>query len=216
MPNHVTTIVKSSNKDLINKLNDFTKIIPMPIIFNELGCLISMSNTIQEFIDKVKEEKVMQKLEHIDKEVLKNIANKSQLHIDNQAILQAYCYLETGYKNSLDWARANWGTKWNSYDFKLTDEGCKFNTAWTHPLPILKKLSEMYPEEDIEVMYADEDIGYNLGYYKIKNGSIEIILNEEKESEKDRVWFALCVKGLQEEYVWSEEEQTYIHKEDLN
>lgn len=29
-------------------------------------------------------------------------------------------------------------------------------------------------------------------------------------SMKDRKWFALCVKGIQNEYVWSEEDDDYI------
>lgn len=130
--------------------------------------------------------------------------------------MQAYCYFETGCKDPIDWSRANWDTKWNSYDFELTNDGCKFDTAWTHPYPVIKKLSELFPNDEIEILYADEDIGYNLGHYKIKdNGYVKVIFDEENQSMKDRKWFAYCVKGYQDEYIWSEQDDDYIHIDDI-
>lgn len=217
MPNHVTTIIKSSNQDLVKSLKDFNQIIKMPKIFDEFGNGICMFFEIDDFIDFVKS----QNLTNIDKDVLKKLAAEFAPYNDvldrdkDEFILQAYCYFEIGYKNPIDWARANWNTKWNSYYFELTYDGCKFDTAWTHPYSIIKKLSEMYPDDEIEVKYADEDIGYNLGHYKIKNSHIEIIFDEDKQSMKDRKWFALCVKGSQNEYVWSEKDDDYIYVDDL-
>ena len=48
-----------------------------------------------------------------------------------------------------EWSVANWGTKWNAYGYdKYTDySGCKeltFETAWSAPHPIIKKLSELF------------------------------------------------------------------------
>lgn len=213
MPNHVTTIIKSSNQDLIKSLRDFNKIIPMPKVFDEFGNGICVFFKIDDFIDFVKS----QNLTNIDKDVLKKLAAEFAPYNDvrdrdkDEFILQAYCYFETGYKDPIDWARGHWGTKWNSYDFELTDKGCQFDTAWTHPFPVIEKLSEMYPDDEIEAKYADEDIGYNLCHYKIKNSHIEIIFDEDRQSMKDRKWFAYCVKGSQHEYVWSEKDDDYIH-----
>lgn len=212
MPNHVTTIIKSSNSALINLLKDFKQIIPQPEIFEEFGWGITQSGYIDEFVEYVKNKK----LTIINRDVLENLAIEfGQLHnipdeqINNEAILQAHCYFETGCKDPLEWNRKHWGTKWNSYSFELIEEGCKFDTAWTHPLPIIGKLSEMHPNEEIEVLYADEDIGYNLGHYKIKNGYTKTIFDEDKEDEKSKTWFALCIKGMQDEYAWSEKYDEY-------
>lgn len=216
MPNHITTIIKSSNKDLIEMLKDFNKIIPLPKIFDEFCNGICMFFGIDNFIDFVKS----QNLTNIDKDVLKKIAAEFAPYNDiqdkDEFILQAYCYFEIGYKNPIDWARKNWGTRWKCYEFELTDDGCKFDTAWTHPHPVIKKLSELFPNDEIEILYADEDIGYNLGHYKIKdNGYVKVIFDEENQSMKDRKWFALCVKGYQDEYIWSEQDDDYIYVDDI-
>lgn len=72
-----------------------------------------------------------------------------------------------------EWNVENWGTKWGAYDFdeySKYDKEFSFQTAWSQPVPIIEKLSTMFPEVEFEVNYADEDIGNNLGHYKIKNG----------------------------------------------
>lgn len=79
-----------------------------------------------------------------------------------------------GY-SPMDWHREHWGTKWNAYG-QVTDhvddgEVC-FETAWSHPRPVIKALSEKFPEDAIDVRYADEDTGYNCGRYLIKGGKI--------------------------------------------
>lgn len=57
---------------------------------------------------------------------------------------------ETGYPTWYEWCCANWGTKWNSYKFQLvTNEPgeyvFRFETAWSAPTPIFKKLCALYP-----------------------------------------------------------------------
>lgn len=215
MTNHVTNIVKTKNPQITALLNDFKKIIPMPKIFDEFGNGVWAFFYIDDFIDFVKS----QQLTNIDKDVLKKLAAEFAPYNDirdkDEFILQAYCYFKTGYKNPIDWSRKNWGTKWNGYNFELTDDGCKFDTAWTHPFPIIWKLSEMFPDDEIEILYADEDIGNNLGHYKIKNGKCTIIVDEEKMSAKENQWFALGVKGCQNEYIWDEQKGYYTPKDDF-
>jgi len=48
-----------------------------------------------------------------------------------------------GYSNWYEWAVANWGTKWNSYDGHLIDTSLSFYTAWSPPLPVIKELSKL-------------------------------------------------------------------------
>ena len=67
-----------------------------------------------------------------------------------------------------EWSINNWGTKWNAYgyeegtDYSACDE-LTFQTAWSAPHPILRKLSEMFPEIVFKHQWADEDIGMNCG-----------------------------------------------------
>ncbi|WP_417372993.1 hypothetical protein [Glutamicibacter protophormiae] len=75
----------------------------------------------------------------------------------------------------LDWSIGNWGTKWNAYDTKTgaLEDGTgtlQFDTAWSHPFPVLEALSVKFPNHPLDVEYADEDLGYNLGKYTITNG----------------------------------------------
>lgn len=76
-----------------------------------------------------------------------------------------------------DWAIKNWGTKWNSYGYDYHDRSdvaenptLGFNTAWSAPHPIIRKLAEMYPEVSFEHVWADEDIGQNCGRSTYGNG----------------------------------------------
>lgn len=74
------------------------------------------------------------------------------------------------------WSINNWGTKWNAYDTKFEDHEdgtatLQFDTAWSHPYPVLEALSVKFPHHQMGVAYADEDLGYNLGSYFITNGA---------------------------------------------
>lgn len=78
----------------------------------------------------------------------------------------------TGYCR-LDWNRENWGTKWNSYQTKKVEAKVVFGTPWSHPRPIVAKLSELHPEVSFFVKYSDEDgYGSNHGVYTIKAGEV--------------------------------------------
>ena len=48
----------------------------------------------------------------------------------------------TDNPNWYDWCCENWGTKWNSYDGNVTDDGIGFNTAWSPPSPVITALSK--------------------------------------------------------------------------
>lgn len=63
-----------------------------------------------------------------------------------------------------DWRIYNWGTKWNSYDNEIENNCVKFSTAWSDPEPVIRKLSEEYPDVKVEHWWADEDTGNNAGH----------------------------------------------------
>lgn len=78
---------------------------------------------------------------------------------------------KTGFMHCMDFARAAWGTKWNACEQSIEAPGqASFETAWSFPEPVFRKLSEMFPEVDIVVVYADEDIGSNCGTVTFKGG----------------------------------------------
>jgi hypothetical protein len=47
------------------------------------------------------------------------------------------------------WRVANWGTKWEGYDGRFSEDclAFTFDTAWAPPLPIIKKLAELTGEK---------------------------------------------------------------------
>lgn len=57
------------------------------------------------------------------------------------------------------WHIDNWGTKWNSVDVIVEDEGdvlrYVFDTAWSPPEPIIHKLRELYPDVGISAFYDE-------------------------------------------------------------
>lgn len=75
-----------------------------------------------------------------------------------------------GHVDWYTWACENWGTKWNAYDASETERGWVFLTAWSHPEPVIEELSRRFPDVIFHVKYADEDLGQNIGEYRIDNG----------------------------------------------
>ena len=72
-----------------------------------------------------------------------------------------------------DWCCDNWGTKNNSYsNWQVSEDTIIFDTDGSNPEPVMLKLSEMYPEATIEHWWADEDMGYNVGYRVYRGGKI--------------------------------------------
>jgi hypothetical protein len=63
-----------------------------------------------------------------------------------------------------DWCVQNWGTKWDacrSVMRKATD--CplfRFSTAWAPPLPVIKRLAELFPELMISLEYFEQGCEY--------------------------------------------------------
>lgn len=75
-----------------------------------------------------------------------------------------------GFATWYEWCCANWGTKWNAYSIKLTDNRLSFDTAWAAPEPVIDKLAYIFPDIQITHRWSDEDIGSNCGHVVYKNG----------------------------------------------
>lgn len=114
------------------------------------------------------------------------------------------------------WNIENWGTKWNGYSTQITPEGgypekwrLRFDTAWSHPVPVIERLSRAFPEEMLQVEYADEDLGHNCGAYTMQNG--EILNGQEFSGTQEGLDFASQIKYgksyAELEAEWAEEEE---------
>lgn len=103
-------------------------------------------------------------------------------------------YSMDGY-SPLDWNRENWGTKWDAYncDTSAVPEGIlRFETAWAAPMPVFQKLIEKFPAERIELLWADEDLGSNLGHLLIESGNVAAVYlsDDDTFTRKQREGFA--------------------------
>ena len=53
--------------------------------------------------------------------------------------------LEYGYDHWYEWACNNWGTKWNACNTRIGVNEVSFDTAWCEPIPVIRALSEKFP-----------------------------------------------------------------------
>lgn len=116
-------------------------------------------------------------------------------------------YRACGYLHGMEYARAVWGTKWNACEPSHDVEAgtAQFNTAWSCPEGLLVELSKRFPDDEISIVYADEDIGSNCGTFTLKAG--EVIAHDIAPSwngmtdEQKTKWrmFAYKVKGYSDE-----------------
>ena len=92
--------------------------------------------------------------------------NAGQQYIDN--------FIKYGATSWYKWRKNNWGTKWNSYSgiINAANNEIWFQTANNFPEPVIKALSEMYPDLSIIVRYSDENRGANCGECCFKNGAV--------------------------------------------
>lgn len=70
------------------------------------------------------------------------------------------------------WNVDNWGTKWNGYETEREEGRLLFQTAWSHPLPVIHALSKKFPNVEIHVRYADEDLGHSCATYALLDRSV--------------------------------------------
>ncbi len=73
--------------------------------------------------------------------------------------------------NWYDWSIDNWGTKWDVYathnteanedeTINLFNTDGQFLTAWSPPIPVIRKLQQDYPDYEFTLEYVDEGFGY--------------------------------------------------------
>lgn len=122
--------------------------------------------TQEKFVGKIMKNELVVKAIH----KLKNFPETSVSYVRNY-IAGYFNSKRYGSVNWYDWDLENWGTKWNANETVIDSVVIEFQTAWSIPLPIYVKLSKQLPDEVIEVIYADEDIGSNCGKLLFRNGA---------------------------------------------
>ena len=191
MPNHVENHIefngyKQQIDAMLNKIKsdeygigtiDFKKIISMPETLNiEAGSrtdhgLKAYREYIEVYTAGRSDKEALKALENIPTESENAfLRQRTDIKRDEWELgktawqnIQKY-----GAPTWYEWSITNWGTKWNAYgyqegtDYSACDE-LTFQTAWSAPHPILRKLSEMFPEIVFKHRWADEDIGMNCG-----------------------------------------------------
>ncbi len=197
MPNYVTNIVTfTGNQDEINDLLDrikndeagigtidFNKITPLP----EELCIEAGSKTDRGL--KLVSEAIAQKMRRTrnknpDNECIEKWLKEHEPRVKKEdledwkfGVLAQRNIMRFGFPTWYEWCISNWGTKWNSCGIeqgRLAENKIVFQTAWNAPYPIMKKISEMYPNIEISHDWADEDFGQNCGNAEYKNGEVTI------------------------------------------
>lgn len=113
-----------------------------------------------------------------------------------------------GHPTWYEWHIAHWGTKWCAYDQKEIEPNIiQFDTAWSCPIPVLEHISRAFPEVEIVVEYADEDIGHNCGRLTFKNGLTKSELPHGKDADR----FGYRIKGWTQKEI--EEHEAEVAKD---
>ena len=91
-----------------------------------------------------------------------------------------------------------------------------FETAWSAPIPIVEALSKRFPDIEVSIQWADEDIGNNVGTMSFRNGEITDEYIPEGGS-KEAYELAFEIRGDTAEDLclrYDEEEGTYVFDEE--
>lgn len=178
----IADFMKSENYDF-----DFNRLIPMPPSMVALRAkyngISNLSKLGFEYWSNPSQRCKKEKYAIIDKIKEQGYDLRETLR---EGLDRLYVYADCGYWNSLEWAVAKWGTKWNAFDVDAlsSDRTIFFNTAWSAPIPIYKALAKKFPKHKIVIKYYDEG-GFFAGYCNIKDGD-ELGEDYECESAKGK------------------------------
>lgn len=216
MPNHITnrlTIIAESPervKEIFNHIQidktddddevfgygtiDFNKIIPMPKDLDDIEAnsdLITLQYDLGKSFKEIMDD--MRKIrsgKSFDEKRLKNFLKGCEN------------YIRYGFTSWYDWSVHHWDTKWNAYGQPSelnTKNTIYFLTAWSCPFKVIAALSKMYPDVEIEIAWADENVGYNIGIATYKNGvKISENIPEAGSLEAKKMFFEITQRKLED------------------
>ena len=71
-----------------------------------------------------------------------------------------------------NWCCKNWGTKWNCNEVEFYNGIYSFNTAWSPPAPVIKRMGELFPKLTFHLYYEESGDDYE-GDYIVEGNNIE-------------------------------------------
>ena len=113
------------------------------------------------------------------------------------------------------WSIINCGTKWNAYgqpDDRSSENILFFQTAWDSPTDLIRKLSWIFPNMEFEIAWADENVGYNTGILRYRDGeTIFLYIPIEGSIEAKKLFFNITQESLEDYNM--DENYRYIDEE---
>lgn len=234
MPNHITSRLKitgeatkvaevfnfikadTPEKDGYHRLFDLEKIYPMPkaldIDSSSLGedgtkYLVAMAGDILErnLYQKSCHYAHMKEMEASNPKMFEKAIEEGKIRLHNIA--------DYGVADWYQWRLQNWGTKWNTYEYRrLDDNTIEFQTAWNGIPNMVRLVAEKFPEVTIEYKYADEDWSNNVGSFIFHGDEVEDFSPEDCSPEAWELVFELGVAN-REDFV-QEPDGTWKYRED--
>ena len=120
--------------------------------------------------------------------------------IDFNCIIPMPEQVKYGDNDYCEWARENWGTKWNAYESeRIDDYTIRFETAWSGIPELIGTLSENWPELVFDYMFADEDYSYNTGSGWIQNGILNMYYPDGDSEDGWDIYFQTH-EGMREQF----------------
>ena len=90
--------------------------------------------------------------------------------------------------NGHGWCCKHWGTKWGICEGNVDSEGVDrgninycFDTAWSPPIPLIKKMGELFPDLMFSLEYSEPGMNYE-GRFVMEKGKVTEY--EEKDMEE--------------------------------
>jgi hypothetical protein len=88
-----------------------------------------------------------------------------------------------------------WGTKWVGYDVSIGEDSIHFFTAWTPPIPIIRKLVELRPELIFRLEYYEVGMAFR-GVVTAKWYDGDVLLEEKNlnmtDQDFEELWMAIA------------------------
>src|SRR5262245_27088056 len=132
LPNHVTNIIRARTEVIHHVLTehgvDFERVIPMP------------ENVIRHGTGHANIDGVYQRVYYPDTPDPDN---------PGKLLRAKPVPFPEGAIDWYEWSIEHWGTKWNAYETRTDEDDTivEFETAWSHPFPVLDALSAAFPTE---------------------------------------------------------------------
>jgi hypothetical protein len=132
-----------------DKVFDFNRIIPMPELlkYTGKGCRIIDGQRVESWY-VLDHTTPLPKNEHV-----------RRFTAAEEAELEA-----VGHRNWYDWSWDNWGTKWNARRAEVNETALAygyveihFETAWGEPMPIFRRLFDLFPHISFVCVWKYED-----------------------------------------------------------